>query len=216
MTKNAHLFDENVPERLQRALLKLILENYKESSRYCYRYFSAAQAKDLSGTHRRARIEEDLLGIEGLFPSAKVLPQLYENATGHYNEVTSGLVKMTQSCITEPDSVPRLAKFRSTLASNGQFSLTFEEPETNADVPEEASEEFLYGILTHVVDSEAPKRSWPAFVRVQFPNETCTKYVDDGIDLMKRFPDIVAGYIPKQEFGGQRLTKRRRRREEGA
>src|ERR1700736_2004994 len=116
MVSNQAFFDEQVPQRVQRSLLKSTLENYKESSRYCYRNFAVPQAKDLSGVYRRAKIEDEFSGIGALFPFIEVLPQAYQNNTGFYNELTCGLVKLTQSCITDQDEVPRLALFRSTLA----------------------------------------------------------------------------------------------------
>jgi hypothetical protein len=67
---NAELFDQYVLERLQRSLLKVIFENYRSSSRYCWRNFQPPQAKDLSGAYRRARIEEEWAGI-GVGPWAE-------------------------------------------------------------------------------------------------------------------------------------------------
>jgi hypothetical protein len=210
MISNSLFFDQHVPTRLQRAILKAVFENYKEASRFCYRHFASTQAKDLSGVFRRAKIEEEFAGIEALFPGiVQVTPQAYEHNTGYYNELTCGPVKLTQSCISDPDDVPRFAKFRSTLACSGQLSLFEPTPESSTVA------RYMYSILTHAVDAASPKRSWPAFVRVQFPNEPCTAYLDDGIDLMARFPQIVSEYIPKQTFGRQ-ATPRRRRKEEGA
>ena len=205
MAPNAEFFDQHVPDRLLKALVKLVFENYKQSSRYCFRYFSPSVAKDLSGTHRRAKIEEDLAGIQPLFRGVVVAPARYENNTGSYNEITCGPVKLTQSCTIDRDEVPRQAKFRFTLAKNGQLSL-FDRSDR-----QEASQQqsFLYAILTHGVDNNSPKRSWPAFVRIQFPNETCTEFVDEGIDLLARFPEIVAEYIPRPQVLSQ-PTKRRR------
>lgn len=77
---------------------------------------------------------------------------------------------------------------------------------------ESSTAEYLYAILTHGVDVSSPKRSWPAFVKIQFPNESCTAYLDDGIDLMARFPQIIGEYIPRPQFGRQ-ATRRRRRKD---
>jgi hypothetical protein len=161
----------------------------------------------LSGTHRRAKIEEDLAGIQPLFPSVTIAPSRYENNTGSYNEITCGLVKLTQSCTTDRDDVPRQAKFRFTLAKNGQL-LLFDKNELQESSHQPS---FLYAILTHGVDTNSPKRSWPAFVRVQFPNETCTDFVDEGIDLFARFPAIVAEYIPKPQILSQPMKRRRKK-----
>jgi hypothetical protein len=133
--------------------------------------------------------------MKALFPSIEVSGRRYRRKrgqkTGHFHEITCGLVKITQSCISIPDKVPREAKFRLTLATNGQGDL-FEEPE-----PETEQAKYLYSILTYGINTESENRSLPAFVRIQFPNKTCTQYVDAGIDLMAKFPDIVAEYVPQ-------------------
>ena len=186
---NSDFFNRDVSERFQRAVTKLTLENYRQASRFCYRNFAEPQAKDLSGVFRRARIEEDFAGIPALFKSVTVSVRPYENNTGFYNELTCGAVKLTQSCISEPSDVPRFAKFRKTLAQNGQLGLFKAADEFDPS-------RFLYAILTHGVDTNSERRSWPAFVRIQFPDETCTKYVDEGIDLLSRFPELRAEYVP--------------------
>ncbi|PWU12128.1 MAG: hypothetical protein C5B51_01225 [Terriglobia bacterium] len=209
MTANSAFFDKYFPQRIQRALVKCIFENYKESSRYCFRHFGAPQAKDLSGVYRRARIEDEFAGISALYKELTVTALTYQNNTGYYNEISCGEIKLTQSCISDKNEVPRQALYRSTLASAGQLDL-FESSD-------DGTSRYLYAILTHGVDLNSPKRNWPAFISVQFPNAECTAYLDDGIDLMARFPEIVAEYIPKLQFGaGATVTKRRRKKEEGA
>jgi hypothetical protein len=186
---NINAFDRAVPARLLYSLTKSILENYKQSSVFCFRHFAAPQAKDLSGVYRRAKIEEEMAGVAALFRTITVSVQAYENNTGFYNEVTCGAVKLTQSCISDPNIVPRFAKFRATLAQNGQYTLFNR-------VGDADDTQYLYAILTHGVDSNSEKRSWPGFVKIQFPNESCKEYMDEGIDLLARFPDLRAQYIP--------------------
>jgi hypothetical protein len=186
---NLEFFDDHVPRKLQNALLRSVFENYAEASRYCWRNFTAPQAKDLSGTYRRARIEEEWSGIATLFPrDVTVEVRQYENNTGYYNEITCGRVVITQSCIVDPNEVPRTALFRTTLARSGQLELFNAIEDTDAD-------DLLYTILTHGVDVTSRRRSRPGFAKFQFPNRDCSKYVDDGIDLFKRFPDTVNEYI---------------------
>ena len=180
----------HVPRIVQRALLISVFENYAQASRYCWRYFSNPQAKDLSGNYRRAKIEEEWAGIQARFPrdiSVEVKP--YPNNTGYYNEITCGRVLITQSCIAEPSEVPRSAEFRKTLATNGQLDLY------STNIEEAGPDDLLYAILTHGVDVNSRRRSRPAFARFQFPNSDCTKYVDEGIDLFRRFPEIINEYI---------------------
>src|SRR5208282_2529157 len=151
---NINTFDRAIPARLLYSLTKSILENYKQSSVFCFRHFAVPQAKDLSGVYRRAKIEEEMAGVAALFRTITVSVQAYENNTGFYNEVTCGAVKLTQSCISDPNIVPRFAKFRATLAQNGQYTLF-----NRGDNPDDT--QYLYAILTHGVDPNSEKRSWP-------------------------------------------------------
>lgn len=207
VTLNVRIFDEHVPLRLQKALLKSIFDNYKAASEHCYGTFQPPQAKDLSGIYRRAKIEDEWAGVEAIFKNdVRVKVQPYENHTGFYNEITCGRVRITQSCTLSPNIVPRHAYFRETLASSGQLSLFVEESHEQTQ-----GASYLYAILTHGVDADSPKRSIPWFARIQFPNEDCTDYVDEGIDLFKRFPAIVADYVPQEtpEVQPNRRQKRK-------
>lgn len=207
---NEKFFDQNTSPRFQKSIARLVLENYRASSRFVYRHFAGPQAKDLSGVYRRAMIEENLSGLPVLFPEVSVENKAYENNTGFYNEITCQQVKLTQSCIVDTGEVPRTAKFRSTLAQTGQLSL-FENHDAD-DGEGENDPRFMYAILTHRVDVMAEKRAWPAFIRIQFPNASSTKYLDEGINLLARFPELIAEYIPKSAS----QFKRRRRRGFGA
>jgi len=206
-TPNAEFFDRNVPIRLQKALLRSLFESYKETSRYCWRHFQPPQAKDLSGTYRRAKIEDEWSGVAALVPDVVVGVRPYKNYTGSFNEITCGNVKITHSCVLSPDVVPRQAEFRATLASNGQLQM-FSPNEPSTAI-------YLYAILTHGVDSDSPKRSRPAFALFQFPNEACTAYVDEGINLFRRFPDLVADYIEPSQAEAQ-VKHRRFKKPESA
>jgi hypothetical protein len=209
MVSNIELFDQHVPRKFQKAILQSLLSNYKEASRYCWKNFHPNQAKDLSGIYRRTLIEEQWSGMAELFPALRVEPKLYDHNTGTYNELTYGLIKLTQSCVAGPNEVPRYAEYRTTLAHNGQLKL-FEVDESSGA---EADKRYLYSILTHGVDLESENRSLPAFARIQFPNKHCTEYLDRGIDLFQRFPDVLAAYLPKQTFEvlpTEKQTKKKR------
>jgi len=152
--------------------------------------------------YRRAKIEDEWSGIAALFPrDLTVEVRKYDNNTGHYNEITCGRVIITQSCIVDPDEVPRAANFRTTYARNGQLEL-FD------DIFETGPDDILYTILTHGVDVSSRRRSRPAFAKFQFPNEDCARYIDEGIDLFKRFPEIVNEYITNVS---EEVTPKRRR-----
>lgn len=208
---HVELFDQNLPIKVQRALTKTILESTKQSSRYCWRNFADPQAKDLSGVHRRAKIQDEFPGIAALYKNLGVKDSIeqYDNNTGSYHELTCGIVKLTESCVAD-GIIPRTAKFRSTLAHDSQASFW---PEAD-EKPNEKQPDFLYAILTYGIDVLAPKRSWPAFMKIEFPNEKFTGFIGEGIDLFRRFPDLVAEYVPKPSFERQ-MTKRHRRKASG-
>jgi hypothetical protein len=206
---NASVFDSQVAARLQYSFTKAVLENYREGSRWCFRNFSPPQAKDLVGYYSRAKIEEELPGIVALFPRATISTHRYENNTGHYNEITCGCVKLTQSRIVNRSEVPRHAKFRATLAQNGQQEL-FEITAKLSEPP------YLYAMLTHGVDDNSEKRSWPAFIKIQFPDKSCSRFLDEGIDLLARFPELRAAYIPTADRIQQMKRRRARKQDEVA
>jgi hypothetical protein len=185
---NRELFDAEVSLDIQRALLRSIFENYAQSSEFCWANFSGPQAKNLSGYHRWAKIEDEWAGIAVRFTGRlTVETQSYKNGTGFYNEVTCGRVVLTQSCVAFPDEAPRRAQFRQTLAQSGQFSLF-----TSNDVPADG---YLYAVLIHGVDVLSERRSRPAFARIEFPDQECRRFLAGGIDLFMRFPEVVSEYI---------------------
>src|ERR1700734_132264 len=202
------IFNNDVPDKLQRAMLDMVFDACANASDHCYGTFSSDRvAKDVSGVYRRGLIEDQWLGMKSLFSHLLIEPVPYRHNTGTYYEITSGTVKLTQSCIYHPDEAPRDAEFRKTLATNGQRYLSFED-EAQPDIDPAT---FLYAVLTYGIASQ-DNRSRPWFVRVQFLNEVCTAYVDSGIDLVSKFPDIVSKYVPNADFSANVKERRWRKR----
>lgn len=208
---NSGIFDNNISVKLQRKLLALVFESCKTASEHCFGSFSSHRvAKDVSGVYRRGRIEDQWEGIPALFKGeVSVETRFYRNYTGSYCELTCGVVKLTQSCVIERGDIPREAEFRETLATNGQREL-FKEDVEDGDKPK-----FLYSILTYGIDQKAKNRDVPAFIKIEFPNSKCTAPVDDGINLVGRYPDISMKYLTKPSFEAavtERDTRRGRKR----
>jgi len=186
-------FLRDVPHKLLAALLRATLVHYIQSSEYCFTNLRPAQAKDLSGHHRRASIEDEWLGIADRFKpdvTAEELP--YKRNTGSYVELTIGRVKMTQSCVLTKDHLPREADFRETLASTGQLGLF--EGYGDVDRPETYC---LYALLIHGVDTSVAKRKRCSFAYVRFPYGDCKSYIGGSIDIFAMFPEIVEEFYPK-------------------
>jgi hypothetical protein len=207
---NSDLFDQSVSAQLQKAILKLIFEGCKTASEHCYGNFNSTRiAKDVSGVYRRGVIEDQWSGIPVRFPQVAMRPNWYRHYTGSYCELTCGDVKLTQSCVIYRGDIPRVAEYRSTLATNGQMDLCFE-----ADGGDEGDTvpKYLYAILTYGIDTSAKKREQPAFVKIEFPNCTCTEPVDEGINLIKRYPEIAMQYLSKPSFDAAVTERPARRR----
>lgn len=205
MSKNSDLFDQHVTTSLQRSFLKMVFECTKDASEHCFGSFDSRQvAKDVSGIYRRGLIEDKWAGLQPLHRGISVKPVWYQHFTGSYCELTSGSVKITQSCVLNPGEIPRYADFRSTLATNGQRKLF--------DSEDEEAAEFLYAILTYGIDCNAKEREQVAFVKIEFPNVLCSAPVDDGINLVSRYPDMAMQYLSKPSFDAAVAEKPNRKR----
>lgn len=204
---NSQLFDLHVPVQLQKNLSTLVFESCKSASEHCYDSFSSRRvAKDVSGHYRRGRIEDQWEGILALFPNQVFVDQQwFKHGTGSYCELACGIVRLTQSCVQVRGEIPRQAEFRLGLATNGQYSM-FEPQEP------EIKPQYLYSILTYAIDSEAKNREQPAFIKIEFPNATCTAPVDAGIDLVKRYPEIAIRYLSRPSFDAAVTERERKRR----
>ena len=181
---------DQVPTEVLAAVLRAILQSYKDASSACYETMRPRQAKDASGPFRRNKIESELVGVGERFQHViAVEDNLYKHGTGNYIELTCGVVKMTESCVANPKDFPRDANYRDTLAESTQLLLEF--------VPKEAPGKYLYAILLHGVDGTAKRRSGCRFAQVRFPLSRFVGYTEDRIDLFVLFPSIVAEFSDK-------------------
>jgi hypothetical protein len=185
---NAQFFQSNVPDKVQKALLQRILQCYRDASQHCYKHFGAAQAKDMSGHYRRARIEDEFIAIAERFKKdgVKCEPVPYKRNTGHHVELRSGLVTITQSCVLWKDDLPREADFRETLASTGQSEM-FE----GGNEEEPPAGTTLYAVLLHGVARGVKQRERCAFAYIRFPDRNFKSYLGKSINLFEKFPEFV-------------------------
>lgn len=197
--KYADMFCSEVPVEVQRALLHGLFRNYSDASEHCYTVFRHPIARNASGPYRHSKIEEDWCGIAERFPTAvKFTHKPFRNKksgkiTGTYVQLEIGRVRLTESCVRTPSSLPRDADFRETLAMEAQRSLFGED--------EKESDGYLYGVYLHGVDVASENRNRPAFAKVRFPNRRFSGYIGKGVDLWTRFADIVGQFIDvKNDF----------------
>jgi hypothetical protein len=183
----SQVFLDHVPAGVLAAMLRAVLQSYKDASSACYETMRPRQAKDASGPFRRNKIESELVGVGERFQQViSVEDNLYKRGTGNYVELTCGVVKMTESCVPSPKDFPRDADYRETLAESTQLVLGF--------VPAETPGKYLYAILLHGVDGTAKQRSGCRFAQVRFPLKGFASYTEDRVDLFAMFPSIVAEY----------------------
>jgi hypothetical protein len=192
------IFAKDVPKEVLGALLHAVLQNYADSSDYCYSNFRPTRAKVMSGHHRWAKTEDEWVGVAERHKdivSAKETP--YKHHTGSYVELTCGSVRMTQSSVTHTGQFPRDADFRDALSkSSHQYGLFLEKGEDSSDP---AEGKYLYAIVIHGVHPRAKKREVCSFAWVRFPRRDCRRYYSERIDLFEMFPDIVKEYYGATE-----------------
>ncbi len=174
-----YLFNENVPEKFQRAMLSMVFDACANASEHCYGTFNSSS---VAGTWQRLSAWTDRGSMAGhavAVPS--FVDQSFSVQAQHWYLLRDhfGACKAHAICIYHPDEVPREAEFRKTLATNGQRVFSFEEQ----TLPEVDPASFLYAVLTYGIASQ-DKESALVYIRVQFLNENCTAYVDKGIDLV--------------------------------
>ena len=183
----SQVFQDHVPTEILAAVLRAVLQSYKDASATCYEAMRPRQAKDASGPFRRNKIESEFVGIGERFKHLiSVADKLYKRGTGNYIELSCGLVKMTQSCVLNATDLPREADYRDTLAEDSQLAFEF--------IPKGTPGKHLYGILLHGVDGMSKQRSGCRFAEVRFPLRGFEGYTEDRIDLFALFPSIVAEY----------------------
>jgi len=182
---------DDLPSKLQQALLRAIFDNYKGACAACFSEYESEQARTLNGHVRYASIERELLGIGKRFRDTAVEAEFYKNGTGAFVKLTCGRVILTQSAVQHPQAIIRSAEFRKSLAGNPQLSLNF-----GQETVEEEPGIYLYAILLHGKD--AKERSRPAFAQIVVPSADCSSYVA-RIDLFRAFPSIVNQYIAPAE-----------------
>lgn len=197
-SKHRQVFLQNVSSDILAAILRHILQSYRDSSDYCYTRVRKPLAKSLSGHYRQHIIDDGMFGIADRYKGhlfAEDIP--YKRNTGSHVQLLAGMIRMTQSCVTNISELPRDAEFRQTLAGTGQQGLWPEYDDTIACTVEENNH--LYAIILHGVDPTAEKREKCAFICVRFPHKDCKNYYSSRIDLFKLFPQIVEEFYPKHQ-----------------
>ena len=180
------IFDASVSAEFLRDAVVTIQRGWQDSYEDSRDRYPWQIAHDRRPHERRAMIDQRLYHLAGRHPGihASIVPNRIQNS--YHTQLRSGQVVLTQACVLSPDSLPRHAEYRETLARHPQRALPsfsfVEEAPPAAGTP-------LYALLVHGADELDPTR--PGFVQVIIPNRRCT-VVLAKIDLIRRFPDLAA------------------------
>jgi hypothetical protein len=105
---------------------------------------------------------------------------------------------MTVSAVNKPTTLPREALFRNDLA-NCQYSFidTTTDGETKFKISDlkNIKDSIVYAFVIHGPAEDNP--FFPSFIRIAFPDQNCRKFIDEPIDLLKKFSDDVEQLMKK-------------------
>lgn len=179
------LFDDQVPEAFQVALLRMLAKAYRKSSDYVSDRYERPEAEYMLGHERRVQIEMDLRALTLAHEFSEFTAVVKANETGShkYTEVRCGNVVITVSAVSELTQLPRRANFRKSLAKSSQLQLQFDDEPTPAPAPESAED--LYALLVHHRNSDSETPFELSFAEFIFPLEV--GYHEARVDLMRRY-----------------------------
>lgn len=178
----ASIFDGSVPPRAQLAILRSTVVNYAEAHYLTRERFDRFSRHDVLPHIRRAYIDQGLRAV-AVAQRLRGGADAALNAAGnsYHAEIVAGRTVLTASAVDSPDQMVRHAIFRETLARNPQRALPGLEPAAPAATAN------LYGIIVYGPGDRRGDPRLPGFVRVVFPDPSCSIYVGDPVDLMARF-----------------------------
>lgn len=191
-----------MPDAFWERTMTMIFAAYENASTSCWNDHSAPVARNLVPFKRRALIEDGILEVAALFHNVEAKSENHHNAWWSHSELQSGPVIVTVSHVLEPAGAVRGAKFRKTLANNGQGSL-FDNDEQN-DVST------LYALLIHsdsVWETPTLRKSYqhlPGSMFLVWPDQNLD-YVHK-LNLFERYPDVVKRQTPEDWDQAMRLA----------
>lgn len=175
-------FERSVPDNIQRALLTAVYTAYKAASDDVLSQFEPPERPAMLGYVRRSKLEMNLRGLADRFPGVSAEVGRAEGTSWRHTAISVGGVRITASTVSGPDQLPKPADFRIGYAMQTELFAD------NAPTEETT----IYALLAHGPSSD--DRSLPGFARLAVPSMDCGNYVM-SIDLMRRFPDVVARFV---------------------
>jgi hypothetical protein len=198
----SEIFDECFPLEAQRVAVSVVVDAYARAHEECEAMFQPPERSDVSAIVRRGFIEQDL---RDAMTREKLTAAAVKNSKGtsSHTRVTAGRVVLTESCVHSVNEMVRDAEFRSAYSATPQL-LLLEENLVDDDGA-------VYAILIHGPHPEFADQ--PGFVHVVFPSPNL-EYYQDQIDLLGRFPEVVArlrGWEPREEIDPSESAPRKDR-----
>jgi hypothetical protein len=192
--KPQQMFDSYVPMAFQSDVIRMIVGAVDRAEKDCHSRFDEAEYHDMIGHWTRAEVES---GLRKIAKKHKLDGQHEKNKrrTSNFSRVVSGPVVLTISQVNSPSELVRYAEFRRSYARDSQQVLFGPQKAPAPNAP-------LYALILFVrgeVIKNQPVR--PISIRIVFPApvdgvEKGIKYVGGAIDLMNRFPQVMAEFEP--------------------
>lgn len=182
-------FDAYVPANYQKELLRTVFRAAKDATREVVEAdYQHEEALDLYPFVERARREQYLRVLTARFPSITTESRENRTHSGHHTFLQIGSVVLTSSAVKDELDLPRWAAFRTEYA---RPQMQFEISDQDDFIPDNTPPAFVYTYAILVTGGTKANRRVPGFARIVFPNSDCTGFIDDGIDLMVRYPGVI-------------------------
>jgi len=176
-----------VKDDVLKDIMRHIFKGYKDADEFVkQREYQPGPAKNAYPYTRWFEIDNNILAMNKKYPGLEVISQPNVICNSFHTLVTIDKVRLTISAVDAPTSLPRSAKFRNDIA-RWQSCFVIDGGRLQI-VDQDGNSSLIYAFVTH--GPVADNQSFPEFIRIAFPNEHCTKYVD-FIDLFKKYPDFV-------------------------
>lgn len=201
----ASVFDSSVNDQVQQAILRLVLNAYRQTSEDVEQQFAPHERTDAEPVIRRANIESGFSKLGQQFPAQVRVMDGTTTKGCHFRYLVCGDVVLTQSYVEDGRRVPRKAEFRNAFAGDPNQGMLF--PEAEAERIQRLDDnQRLYAILTHTPVSRW-NSSMPSHISVVFVDDSC-RWVAE-IDLLNRLRRNEAEIAAVEEIEDKSVVKLR-------
>ena len=199
------LLDQNISLAVQRAIVGIVLEEYRHTHAEVSKKYGDEEAFDVQPHIRRANIESALLELEDRFKGTVLIRPGITERGHHYRFVVCGDFVLTQSYVESNRRVPRDAMFRNGFAGDPNQMLL--DPEAEAERTRTlAAQELTYVIITHTPSVE--NAAEPSHVSLILVDKNCRCVA--SINLIEKLRGQLAHQVRTEEILDQSQVKLRK------